>query len=153
MTEYVNTRDFFVADGILHDQQINDIALHERTLTLTFDGIEWFDDYNENEYALKYKGFTKCTVSLNISEYDSDHTVDLYTVIHKNGTFKGVELSLRDFIRLSTKKEVTVGYIGLTASSNTLVINLSFYAKKGKYKKFFTAALHTCTDQIEYVWE
>lgn len=153
MTEYIDIKELSVTDGILHDQELTGIHLVDDELLMVFDNIEWFPDYEENNYALKYKDYTKCAVKLKVSEYKDENTVDLYTALKSNGLFKGIELSLSDFINLMNDHKIRLVYLGTIASDNNTVINLSFYAKKGKYKKYCTAEIHTRTDRIEFFWE
>ena len=152
MTEILYTTAGFVPDGILHDQKTKLFSYDGKTLRFVFD-LEWFWDYDGNEILEKYKGYKTCVLELEPYK-DSDITfVNLWEFKTKGNKFGGIEISLDDFINIAKNDSVTVGYSSIYVSDVGIMIELSFCAEKGKYKKYGCAELHTQTEQIKFIWE
>ncbi|MBR0413022.1 MAG: hypothetical protein IJI47_05610 [Eubacterium sp.] len=154
ITEILKTIDVNIPDGILQDQGLKSISLEGRTLKMEFD-IKWFRDYDDIEQLQKYKGFKKCTVELLVSEDEEDNEVLLESSVRcKSNRYHGIVLPLYEFVKIANTEGITVGYCGTAVLYGCYVeMELTFYAKKGKYKKYFSAELHTVTDEINYIWE
>lgn len=166
MTEKLILKDMNVPDGILHDSKLYNVSLENNELTLSFETHYYPEDYTTAEFAEKYKDFTKCHIKCRLDEENLKYGFDevtFETSLNKKSIFKGIILSVPEFVELANKeikKRKENGYhsweyldTAVTPNTRSVAIELSTYGWKYKGNDFHTCSLKLFTEEVEFIWE
>jgi hypothetical protein len=141
-----------IPDGILHDQNLYNVTFEDNVLTLSFN-IKYFDDYDDSEFAQKYKDFTKCHIKCKLKD-EYFCSVMLETSLNKKLESRAKEISIIEFVKIVNENSLQYLYTYTSPNTNTAIIELSTNcAVKYKRKMYSTCVLNLSTEQIEYIWE
>lgn len=125
-----------ISFGPLHDQLLKDVKLVGDELIFTYDIELYKDDFLNVEIYNNYKDFKFCDLSVKISDLDCS-SVSLFTSLNKKNHFKGVEISIDEFCKLTKiANYIQYGYCYISSNAVKLELFCSFYDAKGKYKKY-----------------
>jgi hypothetical protein len=147
-----------IPDGILHDQNLCNVIFEDNVLTLSFD-IKYFDEYDDSEFAQKYKDFTKCHIKCKLKD-EYFCSVMLETSLNKKLEGRSKEISIIEFVKMvneyltsDSKNMLQYLYTYTSPGTNSAIIELSTCEIKYKRKMYSTCVLNLSTEQIEYIWE
>ncbi len=161
MIEKLMISEIDIPDGILHDQNLYNIALENNILTLSFETHYYPNDYTNTAFAQKYKDFTKCHIKCSLDN-ESFCNVELKTTLNKNNEYKAKTIPITEFVQIAfaeinkrcKKGYYTWEYISTAISPNykNALIELSIWLKY-KRTEYTNCTLCLYTDKIEYIWE
>ena len=153
MVELLDLRKHQIPDGILHDQMLSSASIDNKLLKLTFD-IKWHEfDYEKNEFAQKYRDYKRCTIELDLSEYNDENIISLYSALKSTGEFKGAEIQIPEFIKLVNQNEMNFLYLYTYVSDRNIIIEFSAFGLSRRMKKYCSCELRSNTDEIRFIWE
>lgn len=161
MTEKYILNEHIIPDGIMHDQELNNISIDCDTLTLCFDIHYYPQNYTDTTLVEKYKDFKICRVKCKIN-YDFFSEVLISTCPDKNRIYQVKKMPIEEFAELANKeikKRKEKGYfawsynaVGISPNTNLVTIELSIWLKL-KRKTYTTCQIILETNEIEYIWE
>ena len=161
MTEKYILNEHIIPDGIMHDQELNNISFDGDTLILSFDIHYYPKNYTDTALVEKYKDFKICRVKCKIND-DFFSEVLISTSPDKKRIYQVKEMPIEEFIGLANKeikKRKEKGYfawsynnIVLSPNTNLVTIELSIWLKL-KRKIYTTCQIILDTNEIKYIWE
>jgi hypothetical protein len=151
-----------IPDGILHDQDLYNVALDDDELTLSFNIKFYPNNYTDISLVQKYKDFKKCHIKCKLQDTLFCSAM-LETSLNKNLEGKSKEISITEFVKI-VKDDMQANhrknanrwqylYTYTSPNCHIAIIELSTYGIKYKRKTYSTCVLELNTDEIKYIWE